>query len=85
MVGPGAKRSYNESGQWNGWLNPKTGDKVYWNHGDWAQGVGTSTFPHLNYDANGKKGHLFMRDKIENSGMNDQFHHHYGHNLGNKC
>lgn len=76
MLGPGAVRTYNEKGQWNGWKNAK-GDTVYWNHGDWGKGVGTSTFPHLNYDVSGKKGHLFMKDKIENSGMVDDFYSKY--------
>ncbi|MDK4791001.1 MULTISPECIES: RHS repeat-associated core domain-containing protein [Acinetobacter] len=76
MLGPGAVRTYNEKGQWNGWKNAK-GDTVYWNHGDWGKGVGTSTFPHLNYDVGGKKGHLFMKDKIENSGMVDDFYSKY--------
>ncbi len=29
-------------------------------HVDWGKGVGTSTFPHLNYEINGTKGHLFL-------------------------
>ena len=42
-----------------GWQN-KAGDQVYWGHRDWGKGVGTSTFPHLNYEINGTKGHLFL-------------------------
>jgi len=80
MLGPGAKRTYNGNGngkgQWNGWIN-SNGDAVYWNHGDWGKGVGTSTFPHLNYNVKGKQGHLFMLDKIENAGMLDDFIDHY--------
>lgn len=42
-----------------GWQN-KAGDQVYWEHGGWGKEVGTSTFPHLNYEINGTKGHLFL-------------------------
>lgn len=42
-----------------GWQN-KAGDQVYWEHGGWGKEVGTSMFPHLNYEINGTKGHLFL-------------------------
>jgi hypothetical protein len=75
MLGPGATRTYNDRGQWNGWQSSR--GSVYWNHGDWAQGQGSSNFPHLNYDVSGKQGHLFMGDKIEAAGMTDAFDKHY--------
>ena len=73
--GTNLKRTYNDKGQWNGWENSK--GSVYWNHADWAGGEGSSTFPHLNYKIDGKAGHLFMKDKIENSGMVDEFIDYY--------
>ncbi|MEC9974990.1 hypothetical protein RCT88_20095, partial [Escherichia marmotae] len=39
----------------------------------WGQGVGKSTFPHLNININGEKGHIFLRDKIINRGQWDDF------------
>jgi Pretoxin HINT domain len=55
-------------GRWIGWKN-QTGDTVYWGHGDWGKGLGTSTYPHLNYNIQGQQGHLFLENKIRNKGM----------------
>jgi len=41
--------------------------------GDWGKGLGSSTFPHLNYDFGNVKGHLFLESKIANRGMWDDF------------
>lgn len=71
-LGLGKTRMYDDTGKWIGWTN-KSGDKVYWGHGDWGKGVGKSTFPHLNYEINGTSGHLFLRDKIINRGQWDEF------------
>jgi len=71
-LGVGKRRIYDDSGKWIGWQN-EAGNKVYWGHGDWGQGVGKSTFPHLNYDIEGSSGHLFLRDKIINRGQWDEF------------
>ena len=71
-LGSSKTRIYNESGKWIGWEN-KVGDQVYWGHGDWGKGVGSSTFPHLNYNINGQKGHLFLGNKIENRGQLSEF------------
>ena len=38
-----------------------------------GKGVGSSTFPHLNYNIEGTKGHLFLQDKITNRGMGEDF------------
>lgn len=72
QLGVSIVRVYDASGKWIGWTN-KAGDKVYWGHGDWGQGVGKSTFPYLNFEINGTKVHLFLRDKIENRGMLQDF------------
>ncbi|EMC9590583.1 RHS repeat protein [Salmonella enterica] len=72
QLGLGKTRIYDSNGKWIGWQN-KAGDSVYWGHGDWGQGVGKSTFPHLNININGEKGHLFLRDKIINRGQWDDF------------
>ncbi|MFC7346930.1 hypothetical protein ACFQO9_09410 [Chryseobacterium zhengzhouense] len=79
-LGPSKVRMYNSSGKWIGWEN-KLGDKVYWGHGDWGKGVGSSTFPHLNYIINGQKGHLFLQNKIINRGQGSAFNTYF--NLGN--
>ncbi|EOD3614083.1 RHS repeat-associated core domain-containing protein, partial [Cronobacter sakazakii] len=71
-LGLGKTRMYDANGKWVGWQN-KAGDSVYWGHGDWGQGVGKSTFPHLNININGEKGHLFLKDKIINRGQWDDF------------
>ncbi len=71
-LGHSASKVYDKSGKWVGWKN-KAGDMVYWGHGDWGKGVGSSTFPHLNYQIGGQKGHLFLKDKIVNKGMWDNF------------
>ncbi len=68
VLGGSYQRTYNANGRWTGWSNGK-GDAVYWGHGDWGKGVGTSTFPHLNYSrADGTGGHLFLGNKIANRG-----------------
>lgn len=46
---------------------------MYWGHGDWLKGKGSSTFPHLNYEIDGAQGHLFLGDKIAAHGMWDDF------------
>ncbi|EOI5716518.1 RHS repeat-associated core domain-containing protein [Cronobacter turicensis] len=71
-LGLGKTRMYDANGKWVGWQN-KAGDSVYWGHGNWGQGVGKSTFPHLNININGEKGHLFLKDKIINRGQWDDF------------
>lgn len=78
-LGSSKTRIYDDSGKWIGWQN-KTGDQVYWGHGDWGKGVGSSIFPHLNYNVNGQKGHLFLGNKIENRGMASEFKAYF--NLG---
>jgi hypothetical protein len=72
QLGPSAIRIYDNSGKWIGWRN-SAGDTVYWGHGDWGKGAGLSNFPHLNFDIQGVKGHLFLRDKIINRGMWQDF------------
>jgi hypothetical protein len=76
MLGHTKERIYDEGGQWIGWKNSK-GDSVYWNHNDWGRGIGTSTYPHLNYDINGIKGHLYLQDKIQNRGMIESFQNEF--------
>ena len=58
------------------------GDKLAFNHGDWYRadtgGTDKSIFPHINYEfANAKggksEGHLYMADKIKNSGLWEKF------------
>lgn len=63
-------------GKWIGWLN-KNGDQVYWGHGDWGKGLGSSNFPHLNYNIGGKRGHLFLEDKIINRGELEEFNRYF--------
>jgi RHS repeat-associated protein len=77
MLGPSKTRIYDDSGKWIGWEN-KLGDKAYWGHNDWGKGVGSSTFPHLNYNISGKQGHAFLRDKIINRNQWDGFTGHFG-------
>lgn len=79
-LGSSKTRMYDGSGKWIGWEN-KLGDQVYWGHGDWGKGVGSSTFPHLNYNINGQKGHLFLNNKIINRGQLAEFKTYF--NLGN--
>uniref|UniRef100_UPI0004937CD4 RHS repeat-associated core domain-containing protein n=1 Tax=Chryseobacterium hispalense TaxID=1453492 RepID=UPI0004937CD4 len=78
-LGSSKTRMYDGSGKWVGWEN-KAGDQVYWGHGDWGKGVGSSTFPHLNYNINGQKGHLFLNNKINNRGQSADFNAYF--NLG---
>ncbi|EJL68057.1 DUF6443 domain-containing protein [Chryseobacterium populi] len=78
-LGSSKTRIYDGSGKWIGWEN-KAGDQVYWGHGDWGKGVGSSTFPHLNYNINGQKGHLFLENKINNRGQASEFMSYF--NLG---
>ncbi len=60
---------------WQGWRNLDNGNTAYWNHGDWMTGEGLSRFPHINYSMDGGKtiGHIFLKDKIKNNGMWDDF------------
>src|SRR5690554_2676793 len=76
QLGHNTQRMYDSSGKWIGW-NGSNGS-IYWGHGDWGKGVGSSTFPHLNYNIGGQKGHLFLGDKINNRGMWDSFSNYYG-------
>ncbi|MFC3157927.1 RHS repeat domain-containing protein [Chryseobacterium arachidis] len=80
MLGANKTRMYNERGKWIGWKNSSE-DAVYWGHGDWGKGKGSSTFPHINYEVNGQKGHFFLKDKIKNKGFEDELKKYF--NLGN--
>ena len=71
QLGHSTKNIYDAGGKLIGWSSSK--GSVYWGHGDWGKGVGSSTFPHLNYEINGVKGHLFLENKIINRGMLDDF------------
>ncbi len=77
QLGHNTTKMYNNSGKLIGWKN-KAGDSVYWGHGDWGKGLGSSTFPHLNYKIGSSKGHLFLEDKIINRGMLDAFKNYFG-------
>ena len=79
LLGLSKTRIYDEKGKMTGWQNSK-GDKVYWKHNDWGQGVGSSTFPHINYDIQGVTGHFYLRDKMINRGEWCDFAKHYGLN-----
>ncbi len=68
QLGPTKERIHNTKGQWIGWRNA-VNDTVYWHHGDWRSGPGTSRFPHLNCHIGPNSGHLFLGDKIFNTGM----------------
>lgn len=68
QLGPTKQRIYNAKGQWIGWRNA-VNDSVYWYHADWRIGPGTSRFPHLNYQVGPNSGHLFLGDKIFNTGL----------------
>jgi len=72
QLGDDAVRMYDDTGKWNGWINPN-GDKVYWGHDDWIDGDGISKYPHLNYQVDGVKGHLYLEDKIHAHDMWDDF------------
>ncbi len=72
QLGHNTTKMYSSSGKLIGWKNG-AGDSVYWGHGDWGQGLGSSTFPHLNYRIGNSKGHLFLQNKIQNRGMMDSF------------
>ncbi len=74
QLGHNTKKIY-ENGKLVGWENVTNGNKVKWGHYDWYQGGGSSNFPHLNYEFNGSKlkGHLFLEDKIHNTGLMDDF------------
>lgn len=76
QLGHNTTKMTDANGKVIGWSNSK--GSVYWGHGDWGKGVGSSTFPHLNYNIGGKKGHLFLRDKIKNRGMLDDFNRYFG-------
>ena len=75
QLGHNTNKMYDANGKWIGWNNSK--GSVYWGHGDWGKGVGSSTFPHLNYNIEGTKGHLFLQDKIINRGMGEDFVNHF--------
>ncbi|WP_449397589.1 hypothetical protein [Chryseobacterium wanjuense] len=76
LLGPSKTRLYDDAGKWIGWEN-KSGGQVYWKHGDWGKGVGSSTFPHINYNINGQKGHFFLKNKITNRGEWNAFTTYY--------
>ncbi len=79
VLGTDKKRIYNKTGKWIGWEN-KSGDQVYWGHGDWGNGKGSSTFPHLNYSIRGQQGHFFLNNKIQSKGFENEFKQYF--NLG---
>ncbi|UPQ77583.1 DUF6443 domain-containing protein [Chryseobacterium nepalense] len=79
LLGPSKIRMYDDTGKWIGWEN-KSGAQVYWKHGDWGKGVGSSTFPHINYNINGQKGHFFLKNKITNRGEWNAFTTYYNFN-----
>lgn len=77
LVGHKTRSKYNpDNGQIQGWVNDK-GDSIYWNHFDWYVGLGKSKFPHINFDVDGCKGHLFLKDKIQNSGLWNDFKEYF--------
>ncbi|SDD43465.1 hypothetical protein [Niabella drilacis] len=76
QLGHNTEKIYDANGKWIGWSSSK--GKVYWGHGDWGRGVGSSTFPHLNYNIDGTKGHLFLQNKIPNRGMWEDFANYFG-------
>ena len=77
LVGHKTKSKYNpDNGQLQGWVNDK-GDSLYWNHFDWYTGLGKSKFPHINFDVDDCKGHLFLKDKIQNSGLWKDFKEYF--------
>jgi hypothetical protein len=76
LLGHDATRIYDDAGKWIGWQGKK--GKVYWGHGDWGKGVGSSSFPHLNYDIDGVSGHLYLQDKIQNRDMWEAFNKYFG-------
>ncbi|MBK7985380.1 MAG: hypothetical protein IPK11_00330 [Ignavibacteria bacterium] len=49
---------FDESGKWIGWSSSK--GSVYWGHGDWGTGLGSSKFPHLNYNGIDEKKREFI-------------------------
>ena len=76
-LGQNKTRIYDEKGKWIGWKND-SGDIVNWGHGDWYKRLGSSTFPHLNYEIGNTKGHLFLADKIGNAGLMGEFRKYFG-------
>lgn len=77
QLGHNTTKMYNGSGKLIGWKNG-TGDSVYWGHRDWGKGLGSNTFPHLNYRIGSSKGHLFLQNKIQNRGMMSSFKNYFG-------
>jgi len=71
------QKMYSDKGELIGWKNEED-DMVYWNHNDWGKGVGKSTYPHLNYAIKGQKGHLFLKDKIQNRQQWNEFVNFFG-------
>ncbi len=76
ILGPSKVRIYDDTGKWIGWEN-KSGNQVYWKHGDWGNGLGSSTFPHINYNIEGQKGHFYLKDKMINRGEWNSFKTYY--------
>lgn len=62
QLGHNTVRTYNSAGKWTGW-SAANGDKIYFGHGDWGKGVGSSTFPHLNYNIVELKDIYFFKSK----------------------
>ncbi len=77
QLGHNTTKMYDSSGKLIGLKNGK-GSSVYWGHGDWGKGLGSSTFPHLNYNFGKTKGHLFLENKIQNRGMMKSFNSYFG-------
>lgn len=76
LIGHNTKETFNDRGQLNGWETPN-GNTVYWNHGDWITGLEKSKFPHLNYIVDNCKGHLFLKDKIKNAKLWEEFKEYF--------
>lgn len=77
LIGHNTRNKYNPvNGQMQGWIN-ENGDSIYWNHFDWYVGLGKSKFPHINFDVGDCTGHLFLKDKIQNSGLWKEFKEYF--------
>lgn len=72
QLGHDTKKTYTSDGQLNGW-EKENGDSVYWNHGDWIVGIDKSKYPHINFNIGNCKGHLYLKDKIINAGLWEEF------------
>ncbi len=72
QLGHNTKKTFTSDGQLNGW-EKENGDSVYWNHGDWIVGIDKSKYPHINFNIGNCKGHLYLKDKIVNAGLWEEF------------